>query len=511
MMQPEVLIVGAGPVGMTAASELSRFGVRLRIVDKAAQRTDKSKALVVWSRTLELLNRGPGGATRFIEAGFKAMAVNLLAADGQLMGHVSMDSVKSPYPYGLMLPQSETERLLEERLQGLGVSVERQIEVLDFKRTESGVQAVLRYVDGRQETVSANWMLGCDGAHSVVRHTMGMPFVGETLDSDWMLGDVHMKGYPFPDSEASVYWHKDGAFVIFPISPGRYRVIADLPLTSSSAPPTPTLEEVQAIIDRRGPGGLTAFDPIWLAGFRINGRKVANYRSGRVFLLGDAAHVHSPAGGQGMNTGMQDAFNLAWKLALVINKSCGDSLLDSFSPERSGVGDEVLKQAGRLTAVGTLKTPTLQSIRNHVVHFMFGLSTIQNAFADSMTEVSIGYPNSPLNVHDGNTHGGPKPGERAPIRDEEEPVGSGKTPASRCLLKIRLHRERYSPSTQHSLNRRFGGLTPSKASGWSDPMATSALPRSTMPSTRLINISRTSRKWQCRNYDNSAHVHSYFL
>jgi 2-polyprenyl-6-methoxyphenol hydroxylase-like FAD-dependent oxidoreductase len=443
-MQPEVLIVGAGPVGMTAATELSRFGIPLRIVDKAAQRTDKSKALVLWSRTLELLNRGPKGAAPFIEAGFKATAVNLLAADGQLMGHVSMDSVKSPYPYGLMLPQSETERLLEECLQGLGVSVERQTEVLDFKRTESGVQVVLQHADGRQETVSPNWMLGCDGAHSVVRHTMAMPFAGETLDGDWMLGDVHMKGYPFPDSEASVYWHKDGVFVIFPISPGRYRVIADLPLTSASATPTPTLEQVQAIIDRRGPGGLTAFDPIWLAGFRINGRKVANYRSGRVFLLGDAAHVHSPAGGQGMNTGMQDAFNLAWKLALVINTNCGDSLLDSFSPERSMVGDEVLKQAGRLTVVGTLKNPTLQSIRNHVVHFMFGLSTIQNAFADSMTEVSIGYPNSPLNAREGNTHGGPKPGERAPIREEEAPVGSGNsprfalfaedTPASRALL-----------------------------------------------------------------------------
>jgi 2-polyprenyl-6-methoxyphenol hydroxylase-like FAD-dependent oxidoreductase len=427
-MQPEVLIVGAGPVGMTVATELSRFGIPLRIVDKAAQRTDKSKALVVWSRTLELLNRGPGGAAQFIEAGFKATAVNVLAADGQLMGRVSMDSVRSPYPYGLMLPQSETERLLEERLQGLGASVEREIEVLDFKRTDAGVQAVLQHADGRQETVSANWLLGCDGAHSVVRHTLAMPFAGETLDSDWMLADVHMKGYPFPDSEASVYWHKDGAFVIFPIVPGRYRVIADMPLTSGSAPPTPTLEQAQAIIDRRGPGGLTAFDPIWLAGFRINGRKVANYRSGRVFLLGDAAHVHSPAGGQGMNTGMQDAFNLAWKLTLVINKSCSDSLLDSFSLERSAVGDEVLKQAGRLTAVGTLKNPTLQSIRNHVVHFMFGLSTIQYAFADSMTEVSIGYPHSPLNVQDGNTHGGPKPGERSPIRDDEGPVGSGNSP-----------------------------------------------------------------------------------
>jgi 2-polyprenyl-6-methoxyphenol hydroxylase-like FAD-dependent oxidoreductase len=443
-MQPEVLIAGAGPVGMTAASELARFGISVRIVDKAAQRTDKSKALVVWSRTLELLNRGPGGAAPFVEAGFKTTAVNLLAADGQLIGHVSLDSVQSPYPYGLMLPQSETERLLEERLQGQEVSVERQIEVLDFKRTEAGVQALLRHGDGQQETVASNWLLGCDGAHSFVRHTMAVPFAGETLDSDWMLADVHMKGYPFPDSEASVYWHKDGAFVIFPISPGRYRVLADLPLTSGSVPPTPTLEQTQAVIDRRGPGGLTAFDPIWLAGFRINGRKVADYRSGRVFLLGDAAHVHSPAGGQGMNTGMQDAFNLAWKLALVINNSCGDSLLDSFSPERSGVGDEVLKQAGRLTAVGTLKNPTLQNIRNHVVHFMFGLSTIQHAFVDSIMEVSIGYPNSPLNVHAASTRGGPKPGERAPILGEETPVGWGNiprfalfaddTPASKALL-----------------------------------------------------------------------------
>ncbi|HWZ97007.1 MAG TPA: FAD-dependent monooxygenase [Candidatus Dormibacteraeota bacterium] len=443
-MQPEVLIVGAGPVGMTAASELARFGIAIRIVDKAARRTDKSKALVVWSRTLELLDRGPGGAAPFVEAGFKMRAVNFVAGEGQPMGRVTTDSVKSPYPYGLMLPQSETERLLEERLQRLGVAVERQVEVLEFKRTEAGVEAILRHTDGRKETASANWLLGCDGAHSVVRHTMGVPFAGETLNSDWMLADVHLKGYPFPDTEASIHWHKDGAFVIFPISPGRYRVLADLPVTSGALPPTPTLEQVQSIIDRRGPGGLTAFDPIWLAGFRINGRKVAEYRAGHIFLLGDAAHVHSPAGGQGMNTGMQDAFNLAWKLALVIRNSCGDRLLDSYSPERSLVGDEVLKLAGRLTAVATIKNSTLQSIRNLAGHFMFGLSAVQHALADSMTEVAIGYPRSPLNAHLANVGGGPKPGERAPIRDDEPAVGSGNsprfalfandTPASRLLL-----------------------------------------------------------------------------
>src|SRR5580704_10439016 len=239
-MQPQVLVVGAGPVGMTAASELARFGVSVRIVDKVAARTDKSKALVLWSRTLELLDRGPGGAAPFIEAGFKAHAVNLVAGDGQVKAHVRMDSVKSPYPYGLMLPQSDTERLLEERLAGLGVTVERQTEVLGFTTKEAGVEAKLRRADGQEESVVAEWLIGCDGAHSTVRHALAVPFSGETMNSDWMLADVHMSGYPFPDDEASVYWHRDGAFVIFPISPGRYRVLADLPATSGPMTPDPS-------------------------------------------------------------------------------------------------------------------------------------------------------------------------------------------------------------------------------------------------------------------------------
>ena len=156
-----VLIVGAGPVGMTLASELARYGVSVRIVDKAAARTDKSKALVVWSRTLELLDRG-GGAAAFIKAGFKALAVNIVAGS-KLVGRVDMESIKSPYPFGLMLPQSETERLLEERLRDLGVAVERQVELASFKTGTDGVEAVLRHADGREEAVSTDWLLGCDG------------------------------------------------------------------------------------------------------------------------------------------------------------------------------------------------------------------------------------------------------------------------------------------------------------------------------------------------------------
>ena len=446
-MTKPVLIVGAGPVGMTMACELTRYGVPIRIVEKAAQRTDKSKALILWSRTLELLDRG-GGAAPFVDAGFKAEAVNFFAHD-KAIGRVSMANLESPYPYGLALPQSETERLLEERLAGLGVAIERQVDLISFTSDADGVEATLRHVDGHEETVSTDWLLGCDGAHSAVRHGLNASFAGETLNSDWMLADVHMTGYPYPDSEASVYWHRDGVFVIFPIRPGRYRVLADLPLTAGERPPAPTLEQAQKVIDRRGPGGLTAFDPIWLAGFRINGRKVANYRWGRVFLAGDAAHVHSPAGGQGMNTGMQDAFNLSWKLALVMRQTCDEHLLDSYSPERSTVGDEVLKAAGRLTTIGTLKNPIAQTVRNLVGQVMLGLGSVQHAFADTMSELAIGYPKSPLNGP-ALSGAGLKPGERVAPVAGQTPVGSGATP------RFALFAENTTPLAE--LVKRFGEL-----------------------------------------------------
>jgi 2-polyprenyl-6-methoxyphenol hydroxylase-like FAD-dependent oxidoreductase len=424
-MTQGVLIVGAGPVGMTLAIELARYGVPVRIVDKAAHRTDRSKALVLWSRTLELLDRQPGGSAAFLDAGFKVDAVSFLAGRERI-GRVSMESVDSPYPYALMLPQSDTERLLEERLTGLGVRVEREVEATSVSLRADGADAVLRHADGREERVSADWLAGCDGAHSIVRHTVGATFAGETMDSDWMLADVHMHGYPIPDTEASVYWHEDGVFVVFPISPGRYRLLADLPPSGEAQPPAPTLKQVQAMIDRRGPPGTKAFDPIWLAGFRINGRKVSRYRWGRAFLCGDAAHVHSPAGGQGMNTGMQDAFNLAWKLAAVASGVSRERVLDSYSAERSEVGEHVLADAQRLTEVGTMRNPVVQAVRNAVGHLMLGLAPVQHALADKMAEVSIGYPKSPLN---GPALGGePRPGARiAPVAGQT-PVGSGTTP-----------------------------------------------------------------------------------
>jgi 2-polyprenyl-6-methoxyphenol hydroxylase-like FAD-dependent oxidoreductase len=409
------------------AAELARYGVAVRIVDKAAQRTDKSKALVVWSRTLELLDRA-GCGDAFVAAGHKVDAANIIAG-GKTIGHISFAGVESPYPYALMLPQSETERLLEAHLAGLGVKVERQVELTGFTESDTGIAATLRHPDGHDENLETAWLAGCDGAHSAVRHTLGLSFLGETLQSDWILADIHLSGMHLPASEMAAYWHEDGVLAVFPISPGRYRIIADIGGSEGPHPADPTLAQVQAVVDRRGPGGLAVSDLVWLSAFRINERKVGDYRAGRAFVAGDAAHVHSPAGGQGMNTGMQDAINLAWKLALVCRGTCSaDKLLDSYSAERSAVGAQVLANAGRLTAIGVMKNHAAQVVRNLVAGFLFGLAPLRRTMADTMTEVSVGYAHSPLNGPSARGFGGPSPGERAPPVAGQVPVGSGTTP-----------------------------------------------------------------------------------
>jgi 2-polyprenyl-6-methoxyphenol hydroxylase-like FAD-dependent oxidoreductase len=407
------------------AIELARYGLAVRIVERAPQRTDKSKALVVWSRTLELLDRAECSAA-LLAAGHKVNAADIVAGD-KTIGRIGFSGVASPYPFALMLPQSETERLFEERLMQFGVAVERRVEAIRFNQTPNGVTTALRRPDGAEETVETQWLIGCDGAHSTIRHGLGLSFEGETLQTDWILADVHVAGFKIPDSELAIYWNAEGLLASFPISPGRYRVIADVGVSKGEHPEDPTLAEVQSAVDRRGPGGLQVSDPIWLSAFRINERKVKDYRSGRVFIAGDAAHVHSPAGGQGMNTGMQDAINLAWKLALCCRASeVPEQLLASYSQERSAVGEQVLKQASRLTAIAVLHNHAAQTVRNLVAGFLFGLAPVRRAMAETMTEVSIGYPRSPLN----GPHGaiGPAPGERVAPIVGQPPVGAGKSP-----------------------------------------------------------------------------------
>jgi len=230
----------------------------------------------------------------------------------------------------------------------------------------------------------------------------------------------------------NIYWDERGVLALFPLGGTRYRVIADV---GESGQKTigehriPTLQEIQQILEDRGPKGLSANDPVWLSGFAINERKVADYRVNRVFLAGDAAHVHSPAGGQGMNTGMHDAFNLAWKLALVSRGLCTPTpLLASYSPERSSVAKHVLEQTGKTTSIALMKGEAKQTIRNYIASLVFGLSPVKHVMSNMLAEVSVGYPDSPLNSSCGLDHAGPAPGKRAYIREDEPRFGAGTTP-----------------------------------------------------------------------------------
>jgi 2-polyprenyl-6-methoxyphenol hydroxylase-like FAD-dependent oxidoreductase len=424
-----VLVAGAGPVGLTMAAELRRYGVGLRIIDKSATRTDKSKALVLWSRSLELIER-MGCVDRFLAAGVRVHGARI-SRGLDLIGEVTFDEVQSRYPFALMIPQSETERLLEERLEESGSKVERLVELAAFAPSPDGVTATLRHSDGAEEEVEADWLIGCDGAHSTVRHGLGIEFQGSTQPSDWALADLCLDG--LKADKLDIFWHAKGILVFFPIVGDRYRVIADLgPSKAAAIPRDPTLEEMQTLVDIRGPGNIRLHDPYWLAGFRINERKVEHYQRGRVFLAGDAAHVHSPAGGQGMNTGMQDAFNLAWKLAMVAHGQANQSLLDSYSIERSAVGDRVLRNATQMTDIAVMRNPVAQTVRNFMAKIVLGLSQVQHRISNSLTELEIAYPHSPLTVTGllpSRAGELPKAGERWPIATAGDgPIGAGNTP-----------------------------------------------------------------------------------
>ena len=419
-----VLIVGAGPVGLTMAIELARFRVPVRIIDKGASRSDKSKALAVWSRTLELLDRS-GGAEVFVAAGMKVHAANFISG-ANVLGHINLDNIDSAYRFALMLPQPETERLLEERLQSYGVRVERQAELTAITQSGDHVSSIVHRADGGDETIESDWLLGCDGAHSTVRHKLGIDFVGDTIPTDFILADVRVEGLAIRDGELAILSHEEGLLAFFPMPSKRFRVIADVGSSGATRRADPTFEEVQAIVDRRCSDRVKLSDPVWISVFTINERKVDDYRLGRVFLAGDAAHVHSPAGGQGMNTGMQDAFNLAWKLALLARGiGVPGPLLESYTPERGPIAAEVIADSGRLTRIVASKNHLAREVRDFVGRMVFGFSIVQHAMADRLSETAVAYSDSPLNGKSTKGVPGPKVGHRI---ISGAPFGAGDTP-----------------------------------------------------------------------------------
>jgi 2-polyprenyl-6-methoxyphenol hydroxylase-like FAD-dependent oxidoreductase len=412
----DVLVVGGGPVGLVAGAELARRGVRVRVIDKLAQPTDQSRAVAVHARSLDMFDR-MGIVDEILSTGIKATAMQLYAGHSKLF-RVPLGGVDSAFPFTLTTAQTETERVLGEHLESLGVTVDRGVELAALTQDTDAVHLTLRGPDGSTEQVSASWVIGADGGHSMVRKMVGTKLAGSFVGERFLLGDVDAE-HSLDLNSMHTFFSPDGPVVVLPMAGGRMRFLAqvhDAPGTPINM--NPTQDELQAVIDRRI-GGIRLVHSHWLTSFEIHHARVPAYRWGRVFLAGDAAHIHSPAGGQGMNTGMQDAFNLAWKLAAVVDGQAGNSLLDSYEAERLPVAEQVITFTNRLTKAGTLSGVPRQ-IRDMSIRMVSHVPAARQVMADNAEEVNINYRKSPIAVGRRPRHSKVAAGEHLPhIADPE--------------------------------------------------------------------------------------------
>jgi 2-polyprenyl-6-methoxyphenol hydroxylase-like FAD-dependent oxidoreductase len=386
-----VIVVGAGPVGLTAALELARRGVPVRIVDRLAAPTTESRAILVHARSLEMFER-LGLAGQVEAAGVRTTAMEMHSA-GRLLTRIELDLVDSRFRYSVTIAQTETERILAQALAGHGVTVEREVTLTGLTQDEHGVQAVLEHADGSRETVATGWLVGADGGHSTARRLVGSALAGKFQGEDFLMGDVDAEHELDPHSMYTFFCPHDGPLVAFPMVGDRMRLIAQVPVGEQR---TATQEWLQQVVDARADRPIRIRRSHWLTTFEVHHAQVPHYRVGRVLLAGDAAHVHSPAGGQGMNTGVQDAHNLAWKLALVAGGEAGPGLLDSYHAERHPVGAQVIQFAAALNRVGTLANPIAQQLRNTGVQLLTGLAPVRHAMADRTEETAVAYRRSPI-------------------------------------------------------------------------------------------------------------------
>ncbi len=396
-----VLVVGAGPIGLTAALMLARHGVGVRIVDSNAGPTDLSKALVLWKRTLDTLN--PALPYERFADGHPQLRQAAIGFGAHRHSLVQFPEPVDGAPASVMIPQSSTERVLVQRLEEFGVDVERKTELLRFAPDAAGVTGVLRSPAGESQ-VRAQWLLGCDGAHSVVRHGLGIPFPGSTVDRRWMLADFEVAGDRPPAADQVVIRLAHGVNAAFPMGGSRWRLIADLGAGRGKEGElgTPTREDVQSTLNNRTDLGWQVGDIHWTSEFGVNERQVGRYVHGRVVLAGDAAHVHSPAGGQGMNTGMQDAANVAWKIALVFRGAAPGSLVSTYDSERHPVGRDVVRKTSLLLRAAMLDGP-VQRLRDRLAPALLSLAATQRIFTSFLMEESITYRGGALS--DGSRRG----------------------------------------------------------------------------------------------------------
>ena len=385
----DVLIVGAGPIGLFLANECTRRGLRFRIVEEDSSQSEHSKALAIFPRTLEIFDMA-GLADPFLEKANRVTAVSVVT-HGHALAHMRFAPKETPYPFVAMVPQDVTERLLVEALARKGGKVEYETKFVSATDTGDHVRATLER-NGGPVNLTASFVVGCDGPHSAVRHLLNLPFEGAEYEHSFMLADIETND-ALPGDELQLCPSELGPVAIFPMSATRRRVIAVVDKTEGDAP---SLVLVRKVLAERAPNGIEARALHWSTYFRIHHRLAAQMRVGRMFIAGDAAHIHSPFGGQGMNTGLHDIWNLAWKLDLALHGHGNQELLDSYSAERRPVIKSVIETTDFLTkALGT-PSKLAQVLRDAFIPMVSRLAPFQHAFVRRLSELGVAYRGSPI-------------------------------------------------------------------------------------------------------------------
>ncbi|GAC1481480.1 MAG: FAD-dependent monooxygenase [Gemmatimonadaceae bacterium] len=401
MTGPPVLIVGAGPTGLALALWLNRFGVAVRIIDKTSAPGTTSRALGVQARTLEFY-RQVGLADDVVAAGVEAAGANLWTRSRRAarVSFRGMGEGLTPYPFVLMYAQDVHERLLIARLTSRGVSVERQTELLRFDQDDGGVRAVLRGADGSEERCDASYIAGCDGAHSTVRQTVGAGFPGSTYSGLFYVADVDATG-PAANGEIHLELESADFLALFPLKgTGHLRLIGPVSWDHDGGQRDVTFDDIrERTIENLK---LTVSSVNWFSTYRVHHRVAARFRDGRAFLLGDAAHVHSPVGGQGMNTGIGDAVNLAWKLAAVLKGSAPESLLATYDQERRRFALRLVATTDRAFTVVIKQGPLARWVRTRVVPrllpLLFRTPPLRRFLFRTLAQLNLNYRDSALSV-----------------------------------------------------------------------------------------------------------------